>query len=110
MSVSDDFKRILEQSEDWSDWRKETFEKSNKIILEKMKERYLIPSKPQNKPVRVEYSDLVKQTTTKDGKTKFTFDVGILSDSPIGCLTVPDDKWDEFRQICADLGIEIVGD
>lgn len=42
MSVSDDFKRILSQTDNWADWRKKAFEDQTGCTLQEMKNKYLI--------------------------------------------------------------------
>ena len=57
-------------------------------------------------PIKMEFPDLIEMSTTEDCVT--TFNINISSNTPMECIVVPDDKWDEIKQICADLGIEIV--
>ena len=110
MSISDEFKRILRRTDDWADWRKKAFEDQTGCTLQEMKNKYFISDENRDQPIKVEYSDLIKEFTTDNNMVRITLDVSAFSYMPIGFIILPDDKWDEVRQICANLGIEIEGE
>lgn len=46
---SDDFKRILSQTDNWADWHKKAFEDQTGLKLQEMENKYLIADKHQNR-------------------------------------------------------------